>query len=166
MTPRNMVLSTSRPQLSCEGLFRGPRRPGHVRRRIDAMPRERHPQHHSPPPAPVRDAQAGSSSSVALLRCEAERRRELASCQGGPPTMKVTIKEWNSVATWRWDIPEDDVCGICQVHFDGTCPTCRYPGDDCTLRESRPRPLVCLVPVCPPVEAPSWAPGASVMRLT
>ncbi|GJN70514.1 zinc finger domain-containing protein [Purpureocillium lilacinum] len=47
--------------------------------------------------------------------------------------MKVTIKEWNAVATWRWDIPEDDVCGICQVHFDGTCPTCKYPGDDCSL---------------------------------
>ena len=48
--------------------------------------------------------------------------------------MKVTIKEWNAVATWRWDIPEDDVCGICQVHFDGTCPSCKYPGDDCSLR--------------------------------
>lgn len=47
--------------------------------------------------------------------------------------MKVTIKEWNTVATWRWDIPEDDVCGICQVHFDGTCPTCKYPGDTCSL---------------------------------
>ncbi|KAG4266270.1 anaphase-promoting complex subunit 11 [Fusarium proliferatum] len=47
--------------------------------------------------------------------------------------MKVTIKKWNTVATWRWDIPEDDVCGICQVHFDGTCPTCKYPGDDCSL---------------------------------
>lgn len=47
--------------------------------------------------------------------------------------MKVTIKEWNTVATWRWDLPEDDVCGICQVQFDGTCPTCRYPGDDCNL---------------------------------
>ncbi|CEI65315.1 unnamed protein product [Fusarium venenatum] len=47
--------------------------------------------------------------------------------------MKVTIKKWNSVATWRWDLPEDDVCGICQVHFDGTCPTCKYPGDDCSL---------------------------------
>lgn len=50
--------------------------------------------------------------------------------------MKVTIKEWNSVATWRWNIPEDDVCGICQVHFDGTCPACKYPGDDCSVRES------------------------------
>jgi hypothetical protein len=48
--------------------------------------------------------------------------------------MKVKIKKWNAVATWRWDIPDDDVCGICQVHFDGTCPTCKYPGDDCSLR--------------------------------
>ncbi|OLN86831.1 Anaphase-promoting complex subunit 11 [Colletotrichum chlorophyti] len=47
--------------------------------------------------------------------------------------MKVKITRWNTVATWRWDIPEDDVCGICQVHFDGTCPTCKYPGDDCSL---------------------------------
>ncbi|KAI1812586.1 anaphase-promoting complex subunit 11 RING-H2 finger-domain-containing protein [Poronia punctata] len=47
--------------------------------------------------------------------------------------MKVKIRNWNAVATWRWDLPEDDVCGICQVHFDGTCPTCKYPGDDCSL---------------------------------
>lgn len=32
-------------------------------------------------------------------------------------------------------MPEDDVCGICRVQFDGTCPTCKYPGDDCTLCE-------------------------------
>ena len=49
-------------------------------------------------------------------------------------TMKVTIKKWHAVATWRWDMPEDEVCGICRVQFDGTCPTCKYPGDDCTLR--------------------------------
>ncbi len=48
--------------------------------------------------------------------------------------MKVKIKAWSAVATWRWDLPEDDVCGICQNHFDGTCPTCKYPGDDCSLR--------------------------------
>lgn len=49
--------------------------------------------------------------------------------------MKVKIKKWDAVATWRWDLPEDDVCGICQAHFDGTCPTCKYPGDDCSLRK-------------------------------
>lgn len=48
--------------------------------------------------------------------------------------MKVKILKWNAVATWRWDIPDDDVCGICQVDFDATCPTCKYPGDGCPLR--------------------------------
>lgn len=47
--------------------------------------------------------------------------------------MKVKIKTWNAVATWRWNLPEDEVCGICRVQFDGTCPTCKFPGDDCTL---------------------------------
>lgn len=50
--------------------------------------------------------------------------------------MKVTLKEWNAIATWHWDMPEDEVCGICRVQFDGTCPTCKFPGDDCALRES------------------------------
>lgn len=30
-------------------------------------------------------------------------------------------------------MPDDDVCGICRVQFDGTCPTCKFPGDDCPL---------------------------------
>lgn len=47
--------------------------------------------------------------------------------------MKVKIKQWDAVASWRWDMPEDEVCGICRVQFDFTCPTCKYPGDDCTL---------------------------------
>lgn len=51
--------------------------------------------------------------------------------------MKVTIKEWNAVASWRWNMPEDEVCGICRVQFDGTCPTCKFPGDDCSLCMSR-----------------------------
>lgn len=53
----------------------------------------------------------------------------------GQVAMKVTITEWHAVATWRWDIPEDDVCGICQVHFDATCPTCKFPGDECPMRK-------------------------------
>lgn len=47
--------------------------------------------------------------------------------------MKVVIKEWNAVATWKWNTPDDEVCGICRVQFDGTCPTCKFPGDDCPL---------------------------------
>lgn len=52
--------------------------------------------------------------------------------------MKVTLKEWNAIATWHWDMPEDEVCGICRVQFDGTCPTCKFPGDDCSLCEYAP----------------------------
>ncbi|CAJ0844225.1 12768_t:CDS:10 [Entrophospora sp. SA101] len=47
--------------------------------------------------------------------------------------MKVKIKRWNSVAYWRWDVSNEEVCGICRNLFDGCCPTCRIPGDDCPL---------------------------------
>lgn len=55
--------------------------------------------------------------------------------------MKVTIKKWHAIAQWRWDTgnndPDDDgegdVCGICRVPFEGCCPTCKMPGDDCPL---------------------------------
>ncbi|KAH7405925.1 putative anaphase promoting complex subunit 11 [Phaeosphaeria sp. MPI-PUGE-AT-0046c] len=51
--------------------------------------------------------------------------------------MKVTIREWNAVAAWRWDMPDDDVCGICRNPYDSTCSKCKFPGDECPLRESR-----------------------------
>lgn len=47
--------------------------------------------------------------------------------------MKVTIKEWNAVAAWRWDMPDDDVCGICRNPYDSTCSKCKFPGDECPL---------------------------------
>lgn len=58
-------------------------------------------------------------------------------------TMKVTVKRWHAIAQWQWDIgrtdehgdAEEDVCGICRVPFEGCCPTCKVPGDDCPLSE-------------------------------
>ncbi|WWC67223.1 uncharacterized protein I206_101130 [Kwoniella pini CBS 10737] len=83
--------------------------------------------------------------------------------------MKITIKSYNSVAYWKWDITSDEphklhkhldledieqgyinpddpnyldqndddedeeVCGICQNEFEGCCPECKVPGDDCPL---------------------------------
>ena len=55
--------------------------------------------------------------------------------------MKVKIKKWHAIAQWRWDTgnpdPDDDgegdVCGICRVPFEGCCPSCKMPGDDCPL---------------------------------
>jgi len=39
---------------------------------------------------------------------------------------------WTGVATWRW-VANDDTCGICRLAFDGCCPDCKLPGDDCPL---------------------------------
>ncbi|CAH3022576.1 unnamed protein product [Porites evermanni] len=39
---------------------------------------------------------------------------------------------WIGVATWRW-VANDENCGICRMAFDGCCPDCKIPGDDCPL---------------------------------
>lgn len=46
--------------------------------------------------------------------------------------MKVEIVEWKSYCTWHWDLASsdgyvDELCGICRVSYDGTCPNCKYP---------------------------------------
>lgn len=46
--------------------------------------------------------------------------------------MKVKIWQWNGVASWLW-VANDDNCGICRVAFNGCCPDCKVPGDDCPL---------------------------------
>ncbi|SCU84336.1 LAMI_0C07118g1_1 [Lachancea mirantina] len=28
---------------------------------------------------------------------------------------------------------DDDVCGICRASYNGTCPACKFPGDECPL---------------------------------
>ncbi|KAJ3153762.1 hypothetical protein HDU86_005095 [Geranomyces michiganensis] len=50
--------------------------------------------------------------------------------------MKVTIKKWKAVAAWKWEVGgvgDDETCGICYNAFDGCCPDCKVPGDDCPL---------------------------------
>lgn len=57
--------------------------------------------------------------------------------------MKVKITEWHGFSTWHWNLnPDgrptngdviDELCGICRVAFDGTCPNCKHPGDDCPI---------------------------------
>ncbi|CAN6295380.1 unnamed protein product [Urochloa humidicola] len=46
--------------------------------------------------------------------------------------MKVKILQWHAVASWTWDA-QDKTCGICRMAFDGCCPDCKFPGDDCPL---------------------------------
>ncbi|KAI5963933.1 APC11 [Candida margitis] len=59
--------------------------------------------------------------------------------------MKVSVLEWKGYCTWHWDLSSslsnngnnsgyiEELCGICRVSFDGACPTCKYPGDDCPI---------------------------------
>ncbi|GLD61087.1 anaphase-promoting complex subunit 11 isoform X1 [Lates japonicus] len=46
--------------------------------------------------------------------------------------MKVKIRQWNGVASWLW-VANDENCGICRMPFNGCCPDCKVPGDDCPL---------------------------------
>lgn len=39
---------------------------------------------------------------------------------------------WTGIAAWKW-IANDTECGICRMPFDGCCPDCKIPGDDCAL---------------------------------
>lgn len=67
--------------------------------------------------------------------------------------MKVHIKHWSAVAQWRWNTgsadqndDDDDVCGICRVPYEGCCPSCKMPGDDCPLSACLPVPVsLCLL---------------------
>ena len=70
-------------------------------------------------------------------------------------SMKVIVKRWNAVAQWRWDTGPDqddsddgegDVCGICRVPYEGCCPACKIPGDDCPLSASPSPSLTFLSP--------------------
>lgn len=58
--------------------------------------------------------------------------------------MRVRVQDYHAFTTWHWDLTagnedgnesqvSDEVCGICRVPFDGTCPQCKYPGDECPL---------------------------------
>ena len=46
--------------------------------------------------------------------------------------IKFHIDSWTAVAAWKW-IANDTECGICRMPFDGCCPDCKIPGDDCAL---------------------------------
>ncbi|KAH3898792.1 anaphase promoting complex subunit 11 SCDLUD_005129 [Saccharomycodes ludwigii] len=58
--------------------------------------------------------------------------------------MLLEVNNVHCVCAWSWDIPsnvntknnityDDDVCGICRVSYNGTCPKCKIPGEKCPL---------------------------------
>jgi anaphase-promoting complex subunit 11 len=46
--------------------------------------------------------------------------------------LKIRIKRFHAVSRWSWNV-NDEVCGICQVAFEGTSPNVKYPGEDCPV---------------------------------
>ncbi|CAN6575880.1 unnamed protein product [Malus baccata var. baccata] len=46
--------------------------------------------------------------------------------------LRILLTVWHAVASWTWDA-QDETCGICRMAFDGCCPDCKLPGDDCPL---------------------------------
>lgn len=60
------------------------------------------------------------------------------------------------------DDDDDDVCGICRVAYDGCCPDCKTPGDECPLST-----LCCTPPCCPrPTEDAHGIRGAVISGLS
>jgi anaphase-promoting complex subunit 11 len=47
--------------------------------------------------------------------------------------IRVTFKKYHAVARWSWGTAQDDVCGICQMPFEGCAPGVKYPGDECPV---------------------------------
>lgn len=45
----------------------------------------------------------------------------------------LNLSRYKAVATWHWEVSNESVCGICQHPYEGACPICRFPGDDCPL---------------------------------
>ncbi|KAL3528239.1 hypothetical protein ACH5RR_012895, partial [Cinchona calisaya] len=51
---------------------------------------------------------------------------------------------WHAVASWTWDA-QDETCGICRMAFDGCCPDCKLPGDDCPLKHMFSVAFCCMI---------------------
>jgi len=50
---------------------------------------------------------------------------------GARPRPRVRVRAARFVAAWKWDIADDDVCGICHGEFEKACAACKLPGEDC-----------------------------------
>lgn len=63
---------------------------------------------------------------------------------GGDQAMKEAAEAEEEEGEEEGDDDDEDVCGICQVPYEGCCPNCKIPGDDCPLSASR-RPKDCFI---------------------
>lgn len=37
------------------------------------------------------------------------------------------------IAQWRWNVPNEQICGICQLPYESGCSICQAGGDSCPL---------------------------------
>jgi len=43
----------------------------------------------------------------------------------------VFLIEIHGVGVWKWNVQNEEVCGICRMSYESCCPDCKFPGDDC-----------------------------------
>ena len=36
--------------------------------------------------------------------------------------MKVRLKRWHGISVWKWEVPGEEVCGICRMPYESCCP--------------------------------------------
>lgn len=51
--------------------------------------------------------------------------------------MKIKKANFSIVASWQWDLGDNEECTICGIYFDSPCPDCKLPGDDCPPLEGK-----------------------------
>ena len=84
----------------------------------------------TPPPVPPQASRESDENTNPNIISSTEENRVISGASR--TKLKVTLKGWNGVGVWKW-VANDDTCGICRVAFDGCCPDCKLPGDDCPL---------------------------------
>ncbi|XP_055915827.1 RING-box protein 2 [Eupeodes corollae] len=53
-----------------------------------------------------------------------EKLEETAETSSKPEEKMFTLKKWNAVAMWSWDV-ECDICAICRVQVMDACLRCQ-----------------------------------------
>ncbi|OMJ24207.1 Anaphase-promoting complex subunit 11 [Smittium culicis] len=48
--------------------------------------------------------------------------------------MKIRINKLSATAFWNWDVKSKDICGICRLEYESSCPECLYPGTSCPIQ--------------------------------
>ncbi|KAA8545317.1 hypothetical protein F0562_020101 [Nyssa sinensis] len=74
----------------------------------------------------------GVGATAEQSRAEREERNMKVKLLRSITFAPLCTFRWHAVASWTWDA-QDETCGICRMAFDGCCPDCKLPGDDCPL---------------------------------